>query len=354
MGTDIYQLLLTLAVAAAGSFLATKLKIPAGAILGSLVSVAVLQVTTNYAAVPVYTKLFTQILAGLFIGKNIVREDFVILRTIVKPAVVAVTGVISFSLAMGFLLYAFSQYDMVTSLFSSAPGGIIDMTLAADDLGADTAIVSVHQLFRFIGIVALLPAVLRQSRKSEATACPAQKAAAEDPKKAWSLRKKIGCACLTFGVAAVTGYIGRISGIPAAAILFAMFGAAGLNISYGRAYMPIQAKRVAQMCAGALIGSGISMATLISLKSALATTLFIVIGFLIMNLLIGYLVHRVSNIDLITSFFCCCPGGLSDVVLIANDFGADMPKLTVIQVMRCVCVLGFYPSIVHLLVTYLG
>jgi membrane AbrB-like protein len=331
-----------------------KLKIPAGAILGSLVSVAVLQVATGYAAVPVNTKLFTQILAGLFIGKNIVRQDFVILRTIMKPAVVAVTGVITFSLAMGFLLYAFSNYDMVTSLFSSAPGGIIDMTLAADDLGADTAIVSVHQLFRFIGIVALLPAVLRKSRKGEEAVCPGQTTATLDPKKAWSQRKKIGCACLTFGIAALSGYIGRLSGIPAAAILFAMFGAAGFNMIYGRAYMPVQAKRIAQMCAGALIGSGISMTTLISLKSALATTLFIVVGFLIMNLSVGYLVHRIGNIDLITAFFACCPGGLSDVVLIANDFGADMPKLTVIQVMRCVCVLGLYPSIVHLLVTYLN
>jgi uncharacterized membrane protein AbrB (regulator of aidB expression) len=84
MGTDIYHLLLTLTVAAGGSVLATRLKIPAGAILGSLVSVAVLQVTTGYAAVPATTKLFTQILAGLFIGKNIVRQDFVILRTIIS------------------------------------------------------------------------------------------------------------------------------------------------------------------------------------------------------------------------------------------------------------------------------
>jgi membrane AbrB-like protein len=343
------------AVAAAGGLAAFRLKIPAGLIIGSLVGVAALQIFTGAAALPANAKLFTQIVAGLFIGKNIRRQDFAVLRPIAKYAFITVAGVIAFSLAMGFVLYLFSGYDLVTSLFCAAPGGIIDMTLAAHDLGGDAAVVSLHQLFRFIGVVALIPAILSKNAAKPQKPCCGQPQSVRLPgKEDWPADKKRRWALLTFGAATAGGLIGRLSGIPAGAIIFSLFGAAALNIGSGSAYMPIWAKRVAQLLAGALIGSGITLETLISLRSAILTTTMVLAGFLTMNLALGFLLHRISGIDLMTSFFSCCPGGLSDIVLIADDFGVDMPKLTVIQVLRCVCVLGLYPSVVYLVSLWLA
>ena len=69
------QLLLTIAAAMAGGYLALRLRIPAGALTGSMIAAAALNILFNTAYVPPGWKFYTQIATGAYIGAKISRED---------------------------------------------------------------------------------------------------------------------------------------------------------------------------------------------------------------------------------------------------------------------------------------
>lgn len=345
--------MITIAIAVVCGVLGLKTKFPAGAIVGSLIGVAVFQVLTGKAELLPNTKLFTQCVAGLFIGKNINRKNVSMLPGVWKPALVTTFGVILFCIGMGYVLSYIGGYDLGTALFCCAPGGMLDMTLAADDMGADASVVSVMQLGRYIAVVLLLPWVLKICSGKEGREKIANKRAenmASDSKTdAIPVKTKVFNASASLAVAIICGWLGSYTGLPASGIIFSMLGVMAFNLIVQRAFMPLWMKRVAQILAGAVIGTNITLDGLMRMKDALVPALCIVGGFVLMNILVGLLVHRISDLDLLTSFFCCCPGGMSDVILIADEYGADTPRLTLVQLSRCVCAMSFFPTIVYLL-----
>lgn len=341
--------IITLLIAAICGLAGLKTKFPAGAIVGSLIGVAALQVLTGNAVLLPKTKLFTQCVAGLFIGKNINRQNIMMLKSVWKPAIITTVGVISFCICMGYVLSYFGGYDLATALFCCAPGGMLDMTLAADDMGADSSIVSVMQLGRYIAVVLILPGVLQMFAKKNASAKRDRTASTVQPAIIPTAKKTFGNAAFTLLIAVISGYFGSLTGLPASGIIFSMFGVILFNLAAQRAFMPLWMKRVAQILAGAVIGANISMDGLLRMKEAMIPALCIIVGFIAMNVLVGMLVYKISDFDMLTALFCCCPGGMSDVILIADDYGADTPRLTLVQLSRCVCAMTLFPTIVYII-----
>ena len=42
-------------------------------------------------------------------------------------------------------------------------------------------------------------------------------------------------------------------------------------------------------------------------------------GMLCLNLIMGFVIHKVTDLDWITSFMCAVPGGMSDTPIIAAE-----------------------------------
>lgn len=359
MGVFQISIIITLIVALIGGFIALRLKVPAGAMIGSMLFVALLNLTTGLAFMPREVKIFTQIIAGLFIGTNIRRNDVLALRSMIKPAIITVFLILCFSLGMGMVLHKISGYDFVTAMFASAPGGIVDMTLISYDMGADTSVVSVLQLVRLISVISLFPPIIKwvitkfnldknidksHSKKNNETTT----VKGSDDFNDWN--KNTYCSMgITILVATISGLTGYALHIPAGTIMFSMIGVAMQNIFFNNAYMPMPVKKFAQVCAGTLIGEGITIAAVLSLRTAILPAIILLIGFIILTLTTGYILYKTSDLDIVTAFFACAPGGASDISLMAGDFGAETAKVTVIQLIRVVGVIAFYPMIIHLL-----
>ena len=64
-----------------------------------------------------------------------------------------------FSLLSGLVIWKFSQTDMITSFFATAPGGIVTMPSLADDAGANTGVVSIVQTMRVFLVVMIIPLI---------------------------------------------------------------------------------------------------------------------------------------------------------------------------------------------------
>jgi uncharacterized protein len=355
------ELILTLIVGIIGGTIALRLKVPAGAMVGSMIAVSVFSVITGAAFVPQNLKLITQIAAGAFIGAGIKRKDVIELKLIVKPAILMISIMIILDLLMGYIMYKATGLDLVTALFASAPAGIVDMSLISDDLGADTSKVAVLHLIRLMSVLMFFPALMRfidtrfsdtkKEKVSDEIAASVTlkdiKIDSEKPfKSQQKLKEKPLNLSITIIVALIAGLAGYSLDIPAGAMTFSMIAVGALNVFTARGFMPLNLRRLTQMLAGALIGSRVAYSDIIALKVIILPAVILLIGILVVNLLIGFIMHKTSSLELITSLLASAPGGLSDMALIAKDLGADAPKVAILHLVRVVTIIGVFPLLI--------
>lgn len=151
------DILITLFIAFVGGTIAMRLKVPAGALVGAMVAVAIYNVFTSQGNVPKNFKVIAQIVVGGMIGLNFTKESVMGLKDLVFPAVIVVIGLTILSLTLGFIIHKLTGLDLVTALFSSAPGGITDMTLMSEAYGAETHKVALLHLMRLITVITIYP-----------------------------------------------------------------------------------------------------------------------------------------------------------------------------------------------------
>lgn len=76
------------------------------------------------------------------------------------PVVLGTSGFILLSgVILGWIFYRLNRFDLVTSLLVTAPGGVLPMSIMAEEMGADVVKVSIFQVVRIIALVLLAPVV---------------------------------------------------------------------------------------------------------------------------------------------------------------------------------------------------
>lgn len=343
---------LTLLVGLIGAKIALKNKIPAGAMIGSLFAVAIFNVLTNKADLPQSYKIITQISTGTFIGAKITAQDVKGLKKIFIPSLIMVILMAFFNFGMGYFIYKTTNIDIVTALFATSPGGIADMTIIAYDFGAESSKVALLQMIRLISVVGIIPTLIKiLSKKFKRRANikqdekPLEKNSVNN-KKVSSKKENLQKILLTLGIGILGGILGYILKIPSGAMTLSMVVIAIYNIISDKAYMPIKLRQLIQVLAGALIGAKMTMKDLISLKEIFIPVFIVIIGFCIMNLVLGILIYKITDFDVETSLFAASPGGMSDMSIIASEMGADTPKVATMQFFRLVTVVAVYPILI--------
>ena len=344
--------LLTIVVAILGGKVAIKLKVPAGAMIGAMISVSAFNLIFGIASMPQEYKILTQIATGAFIGARIKKDDVLGLREVLKPAIIIVSCMGIMNFILGYILYKNSSLDLTTALFSTAPGGMMDMTLIAHELNADSAKVVIFQLIRLISVIGVIPIFLKKiiKRNSEVEVNLRDKMDNKRHKNNNDWKDIL----LTMVVGVVTGYIGYLSKIPAGALSFSMVGVGIFNVFLNRGFMPIPLRQLIQMFGGALIGTKVSISDVLEMSQLLHLVIIVIIGFLMMNIIIGMIVYKISNFNMATSLFSAAPGGVSDISIIASEMGADTPKVAIIQLMRLVSIVSFYPILIQIIVKFIN
>lgn len=151
---------------------------------------------------------------------------------------------------------------------------------------------------------------------------------------------------LTLVVGMTLGYLVFKLKVPGGMMVGAIIGVAALNIAFGVAYMPSYAKTVAQITAGAFIGCTVDKNDLLRLRSIFKPALVLLAAMLFQNILLGFIIHAISPLDLLTSLMSSVPGGMTDIPIISADMGADVPKVAVLQFIRMVFGIGLFPTII--------
>ena len=346
------KFLITLAVCTASGLLLRKLHVPGGIMVGALIGATALNVLTPFGYMPYAGRFAAQVAAGAYIGALFDRQQLKSVRHVWKPYLMVMTFFLIANLTAGFLIWRTGACDLITALMCCVPGGMSDTPLIAADLGADIGIVAILQFVRMVTGIVIMPTVISLLAPAhvvlEKPQADGGKSAGAKENRTWML------AALTAAVAGVGGGLGKWSGIPAGILVGAMAAVIVMNLSYGRAYLPMSLKRAAQVLSGAYIGCSMNRDSILALGDLLLPAFIILAVYIPISLLCGCLIAKLLHRNMRESMLCATPGGASDMALIASDLGVESTDLMVTQVLRMVTVVLVFPQMIYQLCRILG
>ncbi|MEG1773915.1 MAG: AbrB family transcriptional regulator, partial [Oscillospiraceae bacterium] len=256
------------------------------------------------------------------------------------------------NLLVGLLIWQLGPMDFLTSMLCAVPGGMGDTPLIAADMGADSGKVAVLQFIRMTAGIGVFPSLIAAYDRKKGPLEDPFDASARDESQ--YIGHTASCLFLTLAAAALGGMLGFWSGIPAGTLVASMLGVILLKLLTGRAWLPIWAKRAAQVLSGAYIGCSMGYRDLLELRYLVLPALVILFGFTVNCFLVGSLLHRKYGMERKAAMLCATPAGATDMALIASDIGVHNTDLIVIQIARMVLVISIFPQIIALLGRWLG
>lgn len=156
------RVLYTLAAASVGGLIGFKLKLPAGTFIGAMFASAIYNIFTASGYIPVEMRLCAQVVIGAYIGLSFSRESMGQIRDMIGPIIVMVLGLFLATILLGIFVSKVTGVDLVTAMLGSSPGGLTEMSIIADSYNADVSKVVIMHLMRLIGVVVILPALIRK------------------------------------------------------------------------------------------------------------------------------------------------------------------------------------------------
>jgi len=155
-------LLFSVAVAA-GWWGGKWIRLPAATLTGPLLATAMVTITAGIAAPPLPEPLllFSQLVFGAYLGQGIHLQNLRQTGALILCALLGNLFLLLLVFGVGRLLADWAGFAAGTGFLSAAPGGVVEMGLTAELIGADLATVSSYQLFRLFFIMFAMPPLLR-------------------------------------------------------------------------------------------------------------------------------------------------------------------------------------------------
>jgi uncharacterized protein len=150
-----------LVIAILGGLLFYTLQIPAGFMIGAMITVGISSVSgLKIKPLPDLVRTAAYIGIGVLIGQYFTREALMNVAEI-YPVVLIVTGLMLLSCAaLAVIISKTMGWKMSTCLLATAPGGLITLTAVAAEMDSDPLKVSLMHMARLITIKLTLPLVI--------------------------------------------------------------------------------------------------------------------------------------------------------------------------------------------------
>lgn len=153
---------LGLLAALAGGFLLTYAAVPAGGILGSMLTIALMQFAGfRIRPVPKVVLTFAYISLGISVGSAFDTDTLVQLQASAGILFLTTAATLASSFALAVVVRKTMNLDHRTALLACSPGGLSLMAVVAEEVGADPATVSFLHLTRIVWIILAMPILLR-------------------------------------------------------------------------------------------------------------------------------------------------------------------------------------------------
>ena len=282
------------------------------------------------------------------------KSDVKRLPKIIKPTIIMITGLLILNLVAGILIHWVSPLDWVTSFMSVIPGGISDTPIIAAVMGADGPKVAVMQIVRQVLGIGVFPLLILtyDNNRNKLEENDYREAYTEERQK--SKTKSWQAFICTLIVASIFGLLGNKAGISAGTFVFSIISVLILKLLFDFAYLPKWLKKFAQILSGCYLGNTIVMSDVLDLRHLLIPLLIIIIGYMANCFITGIILNKTCGFTRKEAMLITTPAGASDMALISSDMGVENTDVIILQILRAVIVMTFFPQIISLILHFIG
>ena len=276
-----------------------------------------------------------QALVGVITGSAISLEALAAMRHDVASVLAITLATIGVSLVAGRVLALRRDVSAVTGTFALIAGGASGVVALAEDLGADSRVVTVVQYLRVLLVLTFMPVVT---------------ALVFDPGRGVGNvdgpDPVLGANLVFVGAATVLGVLlARLVPFSTSILFLPMVVAVALaQVEWLQpAEVPTAVEWVAYSLIGAQVGLRFTWASLRSIARMLPVVVVIIVAMVATSAGIGAMLAWLTPVDGLTAYLATTPGGLFAVLATATDAGADATFVTAVQVVRVVVILSITP-----------
>jgi membrane AbrB-like protein len=131
--------------------------------------------------------------------------------------------------------------------------------------------------------------------------------------------------------------------VKSAVMLGAIVGSALSNLCYHNYSTPKNYPFILQTISGAFVGSTINIELVSQLSSYSIAVVIVIVETLAIILLNTFLLRRLFKMSPLTSLIAASPGALSDMTLLSEELGGDMPTVAALQIARMFSIVLIIP-----------
>ncbi len=346
------------AAAAAGLFAFRRIRFPAPEVTGPLIFLAVATLAGFKAPhLPYWLNLGLQIIIGAGVGYQVDSSTIRSLRQMLVPAVIILAWTIATTLGLGWVLGRLSGLGAATATLSACPGGLTEMTVMAISFDANPPVVLAFQLARFLGTLLVMPfIVVRMSRPNRraglgpSPAEPPQQAAAREAAACGIAAGTVRKTLLGLAVAVAGGAAGAWVGLPAPGLLGSLLAVASARlVGLDFARPPFWVRDTAAAGLGAVVGVMFTLELAQGMVSLALPVVVLTVGLVVTAIAVGLAVQKATGWDLMTCLFSASPAGMSQMVFLADSYGCDAVKVSLLHLVRYLTVVAVTPLLISLL-----
>lgn len=321
------------------------LHLPAAVLLGAMLAGIGLTALEGRLNLPATPFLLAQALVGCLMARSLGPGLLPVLAAQWPLFLAGVVTVILFSVSLGALLARWQVLPGTTAVWGSVPGAATVMVLMADAHGGDMRLVAFMQFLRVVMVATVASLV---SRLVAAPGAPLLLT------PDWFPPLPVANFALTLAVAAAGVLIGIKGRIPAGALIVPLFAGTALS---GSGLVQFMLPPWLMVGCYVLLGWGIGLrfTRAVAVYAArrlpqVALSVLVLIG-LCGGL--GYLLHRLAGIDLLTAYLATSPGGADSVAIIATASAVDVPFVMAMQSARFLLILFTGPSLARVVARWM-
>ncbi|MFC0471518.1 AbrB family transcriptional regulator [Halalkalibacter kiskunsagensis] len=334
--TNMYRMFETSLLGLLGGCLFYLLDFPLPWVLGAMTFVMLWQGFTKRESYwPNAIKNSGFIILGTYFGLYFTAETFFIVGPNFISYVFLTIILITISIFISSTVTNWINVDKITSVFGSIPGGLTEMTLASENLNAESSLVVIFQTVRLLTVLFIVPSAIVYFFSGSAGNIGGILASQSMVYGGWNY--------LWFTLPAITGILLQ-NKIPAGLVIGPLAITAILNIgSVDLASIPHFLLIAGQISVGIGLGKNISFADLKKGGKYCLVYFAIALTLIIISFGLGAVLANFTTLNLATAILSVAPGGLIEMVLTASMVGADPAIVSALQLTRILLIVIFVP-----------
>lgn len=327
------RVLLTAAVAAAGGWCFALLSAPLPWMLGAMAAVLAGKAgKLPVVAPPDALRNAALVALGIVFGLQFTRSTWLQVGPYVGPYLGVTAATIAICIGLGALFAVWAKIDKVSSVFGFMPGGLTEMVVTGEAVGAKPGTVIFLQTTRLLSVLAVVPFLVTMWFAGNGGEGGAPLAAVSGAEA--DVLPGATLAWLWYALPAAAAWaLRRI--VPGSFVLIPMLGTALLHLS-GTTLHPIPpyAMLAAQVVVGAGLGYSVRLKELRAVGKQWWRACALVAAMLAASFAMGIALHALTSMDLPTALLSVAPGGTIEMGLTAASVGADPAVVTSLQMVR--------------------